>query len=202
MIRRPGHPKLSARPTPSGNHGAHGDQDKAVWFNEYGWNAAPEDLCPEQLIWQRVTSNNRPTTPCEAYARPTGVALGGHLHIWYFRQVGNIASDRPDYYFRMVDPDFTPRQVYLAVQDATQQQREVGQGLYQEMNAATKAVRELGADHKARGRRAIGVAIEYAWRQYHAGLPRPDGGPRDTTRPGRRPGAGDSGWATCGLAAA
>lgn len=117
----------------------YGDGDKAVWFNEYGWNAAPEDMDPDKLLWQRVSEQE------QADYTLRGIRLAreewpwaGAFMIWYFRQVGNISPDDPEYYFRMVDPDFTPRPVYLAVQDATQRQREVGQGLYQEMNAAIK----------------------------------------------------------------
>lgn len=115
----------------------YGDSGKAVWFNEYGWNAAPEDMAPEKLIWHRVTEQQ------QAEYTLRGIALAreqwpwaGAFMIWYFRQVGNLSPDEAEYYFRMVDTDFTPRQVYLAVKDATEQQREVGHGLYQEMNAA------------------------------------------------------------------
>jgi hypothetical protein len=117
----------------------YGDHDKAVWFNEYGWNAAPEAMSPDKLVWQRVSEQQ------QAEYTVRGIRLAreewpwaGTFLIWYFRQVGHIAPDDPEYYFRMVDPDFTPRQVFMAVQDATQQQREVGQGVYQEMNAAMK----------------------------------------------------------------
>jgi hypothetical protein len=32
-----------------------GDADKAIWFNEYGWNASPEDFPEDQLVWERVS---------------------------------------------------------------------------------------------------------------------------------------------------
>ncbi|MBC7237093.1 MAG: hypothetical protein H5T69_14730, partial [Chloroflexi bacterium] len=37
----------------------YGDADKPVWFNEYGWNAAPPDFPPERLIWGRVTEKQQ-----------------------------------------------------------------------------------------------------------------------------------------------
>jgi hypothetical protein len=44
----------------------------------------------------------------------------GVFNIWYFRQAGDIfREDREDYYFRMVDPRFTPRPLYNAVKEAT-----------------------------------------------------------------------------------
>jgi hypothetical protein len=97
------------------------DGGKAVWFNEYGWNAAPEDFGDEALIWKQVSE--------EAQAEYTlqGVEYGrthwpwaGVFNIWYFRQTGQqYLPEDAAYYFRMVDPDFTPRRVYDAVQDAT-----------------------------------------------------------------------------------
>jgi len=116
-----------------------GDAGKAVWFNEYGWNASPPDMSPEKLIWGRVTEQQ------QADYTLRGIRLAreewpwaGVFMIWYFRQVGNIPPDDPEYYFRMVDPDFTPRQVYFAVRDASEQHREAGQGVYQELNPAVR----------------------------------------------------------------
>lgn len=95
---------------------SHGDSHKPIWFNEYGWNAAPAEFRTEMLVWSRVTE--------EEQARYT---VGGmdwaHEHwpwagvfcIWYFRQVGDVPETRADYYFRMVDTDFTPRLLYEAV---------------------------------------------------------------------------------------
>ncbi|NLT74029.1 MAG: hypothetical protein GXX94_07525 [Chloroflexi bacterium] len=117
----------------------YGDEGKAVWFNEYGWNAAPASMPAGELVWQRVTEQQQADYTLRGIrlAREEWPWAGAFL-IWYFRQVGNIPPDSAEYYFRMVDPDFTPRQVHLAVQDATKAQQEVGLGLYQEMNAAVR----------------------------------------------------------------
>jgi len=118
----------------------YGDDNKAVWFNEYGWNAAPESMPAEQLIWKRVNEKQ------QAEYTLRGIELArrewpwaGAFMIWYFRQVGHIPADRAEYYFGMVDPEFTPRPVYLAVQEATMsQQRAAGPGYYQETNPSVK----------------------------------------------------------------
>lgn len=101
----------------------YGDCDKAIWFSEYGWNAAPADFPPARLIWQRVTEEQ------QAGYTVRGIELArsqwswaGVFNIWYFRQVGNIPPERPDYYFRMVDVDFTPRLLYDAVREVTSKQ--------------------------------------------------------------------------------
>lgn len=97
------------------------DDDKAIWFNEYGWNAAPESFSEEQLIWKRVSEEE------QAEYTLQGIELAqrewpwaGVFNIWYFRQTGQqYTPDDAAYYFRVVDVDFTPRRVYDAVQDAT-----------------------------------------------------------------------------------
>jgi hypothetical protein len=99
----------------------YGDENKAVWFNEYGWNAAPETFDEDDLIWERVSEEE------QAEYTLRGIELAhrdwpwaGVFNIWYFRQTGQQYSpDDAAYYFRVVDVDFTPRRVYDAIQDAT-----------------------------------------------------------------------------------
>ena len=99
----------------------YGDDGKAIWFNEYGWNAAPDSFSDEQLIWERVSEEEQ----AEYTLRGIEYAgahwpWAGVFNIWYFRQTGQqYTPDEAAYYFRMVDVDFTPRRVYDAVQDAT-----------------------------------------------------------------------------------
>lgn len=93
------------------------DADKAIWFNEYGWNASPPEFPPDRLIWSRVDEAEQ----AEWTAR--GIEFAdenwdwfGVANIWYFRHVGNISPQSSDYYFRLVDVEFTPRDVYREVQ--------------------------------------------------------------------------------------
>ncbi|MCL4508867.1 MAG: beta-galactosidase [Chloroflexi bacterium] len=99
-----------------------GDGNKAMWFNEYGWNASPKEMPPDQLIWGRVTREQQATYTVQ------GIELAkkqypyvGVVNIWYFRQVGSIPKTDSAYYFDMVDPDFNPELVYGAVRDAAAQ---------------------------------------------------------------------------------
>jgi hypothetical protein len=121
----------------------YGDADKAIWFNEYGWNAAPETFSSKELIWKRVTEAD------QARFTVQGIELArrqwpwaGVFGIWYFRQPGFIPPDQADYYFRLVDVDFTPRLVYLAVQADTRRYGVAGPGLFQETNPAVQADRD------------------------------------------------------------
>jgi hypothetical protein len=115
-----------------------GDGGKPIWFNEFGWNASPADFPDDQLIWERVSEEQQAQYTVEAveYARENW-PWAGVFNIWFFRQVGNIPPDRSDYYFRMVDVDFTPRLVYYAVKEATRVYEEPAvPGYYQESNPA------------------------------------------------------------------
>ncbi len=116
----------------------HGDSGQPIWFNEYGWNASPEDFPKEQLIWQRVSEEEQAefTVRGIEYARANW-PWAGVFNIWYFRQVGGISPDRSEYYFRMVDVDFTPRLVYHVVKQTTEELfGPVWPGYYQETNPA------------------------------------------------------------------
>ncbi|MHB0857345.1 MAG: hypothetical protein ACYC5M_07215 [Anaerolineae bacterium] len=115
----------------------HGDADKAIWFNEYGWNAAPEGMARDKLVWGRVSEQQ------QADYTVRGIELArrewpwaGVFFVWYFRQVGNVPVDHAEYYFRLVDVDFTPRPVYLALQAAAARLGPAGLGLHQETSHA------------------------------------------------------------------
>jgi hypothetical protein len=122
----------------------YGDEGKAIWFNEYGWNAAPETLGDEALLWKRVTEEQ------QAEYTLQGIELAraewpwaGVFNIWYFRQTGQPYTPADAaYYFRMVDVDFTPRRVYDAVQDATRSLSVAPPGHFEETNPAV--VTEIG----------------------------------------------------------
>jgi hypothetical protein len=114
------------------------DLDKAVWLNEYGWNAAPETFADEALIWERVTEEK------QAEYTLLGIEYGrgewpwaGVFNIWYFRQTGQQYSpDDAAYFFRMVDVDFTPRRIFDVVQDATSVLSVASSGHSEESNPA------------------------------------------------------------------
>lgn len=117
------------------------DEDKAVWFNEYGWNAAPVHFTDEQLIWERVTEEQQAEYTLRGieYARSEW-PWAGVFNIWYFRQTGQqYTPAEAAYYFRMVDVDFTPRRVYDAVEDATGPLYVASPGYLEETNPAVEA---------------------------------------------------------------
>ncbi len=119
----------------------YGDDDKAVWFNEYGWNAAPAYFDEEALVWERVSEEKQAEYTLRGIelARRTW-PWAGVFNIWYFRQTGQqYTPNDAAYYFRMVDVDFTPRRVYDAVQDATSTLFVATAGHFEETNPAVLA---------------------------------------------------------------
>jgi len=115
----------------------YGDANKAVWINEYGWNAAPPDFSKEQLLWGRVPEQQQAEYTLRGIQQArANWSWVGVFNIWYFRQVGDIPPDRADYYFRMVDVDFTPRLVYQRLKEVATFPQVAQPGLHQETNIA------------------------------------------------------------------
>ena len=119
----------------------HGDDNKPVWFNEYGWNTAPADLPREELKWGRVSEEQQAQWTVEGfdYARREW-PWAGVICIWYFRQVGEqqYPPTSAEYYFRMVNVDFTPQPVYTAIQKATTSLGTASPGRYEESAAPVR----------------------------------------------------------------
>lgn len=94
-----------------------GDSNKAVWFNEYGWNSSPDDIT--NVPWGRVTAEEQGdyTVRGIQYARQNW-PWAGVFTIWYLRQVGDIPRTTSEYYFGLVDPDFRKSVAYDHIQAA------------------------------------------------------------------------------------
>jgi polysaccharide biosynthesis protein PslG len=112
------------------------DGDKPIWLTEYGWNAAPESIEDDSLEWGRVSEQEQ----AEWTAR--GIRWMseqwdwfGVASTWYFRQVGNIPPDSPEYYFAMVELEFTPRPIYLELREDARAARIALPGTYGPMEA-------------------------------------------------------------------
>ncbi len=94
-----------------------GDTDRPIWFDEYAWNDSPETLAKEERdFWRHVTPQQQAAWTVQGidYARKNW-PWAGVISIWYFRQVGDIPPEKAEYYFGMVNPDFTTQPVYQSV---------------------------------------------------------------------------------------
>jgi hypothetical protein len=93
-----------------------GDAHKAIWLSELSWNALPpeSDLPP---VYGRVTPEQQGRYTALAYARMQREWpwLGVGFY-WFFKQADDRERDiNPQYYFRMVEPDFSLLPVYHAL---------------------------------------------------------------------------------------
>lgn len=96
---------------------ANGDGDKSIWIGEMNANAAPND--PEIAdvgAYGQVTLEEQARYAPLAYERMmeewpwVGVA-----NFWFFKRPDDRERNQAMYYFRMVEPDFTPMPVYGAM---------------------------------------------------------------------------------------
>jgi hypothetical protein len=97
-----------------------GDAHKPIWLSELSWNAVPpESGIPP--IYGQVSPEQQGQYTALAYQRiqKEWPWLGVGFY-WFFKQADEREKeDNPQYYFRMVEPDFTPMPVYSAIQQQT-----------------------------------------------------------------------------------
>ena len=110
----------------------HGDGDKPIWATEVGWNALPEDF-PAFPNYGRVTLEKQAEYATQAYARASREwPWMGVMNYWFFRRPSDSEKGQTWYYFRLVEPDFTPLPVYNALTEWMHRPPAVGLGFHQE----------------------------------------------------------------------
>jgi hypothetical protein len=109
-----------------------GDADKALWATEVGWNAVPQDF-PAFPTYGRVTLEQQARYAVQAYQRAQQEwPWMGVLNYWFFKRATDTETGQVFYYFRMVEPDFTPLPVYEAMKAYANRPPEVYPGYHQE----------------------------------------------------------------------
>jgi hypothetical protein len=99
---------------------ANGDAAKPIWIGEMAWNPVPDasivaDI-KNRLNYGQVSEEQAARYPVEGYQRAKQEwPFVGVISYWYFKRPGDSEKDQSFYYFRMADPDFTPRPVYDAI---------------------------------------------------------------------------------------
>lgn len=99
-----------------------GDAHKPIWLSELSWNALPPDSGLPPLFGQ-VTLEQQARYAVLAYQRmqQEWPWLGVGFY-WFFKQADDRErGSNPQYYFRMVEPDFTPLPVYEAIKTQANQ---------------------------------------------------------------------------------
>lgn len=109
-----------------------GDAHKAIWLSELGWNAVPPEsgISP---VYGQVTPEQQGRYAALAYQRmeQEWPWLGVGFY-WFFKQADDRErASNPQYYFRMVEPDFTAMPVYQAMTEQTHQPPVMYQGWHQ-----------------------------------------------------------------------
>ena len=113
-----------------------GDAHKATWVSEMGWSALPQDF-PAPAVHGRVTEERQARYTAAAYRRiQEEWPWVGVVFYWYFRHVSDEKRGDINYYFRMVEPDFTPLPVYFSVKELAQSEPVMGYGRHQEDHRA------------------------------------------------------------------
>ncbi|MBN1991418.1 MAG: cellulase family glycosylhydrolase [Anaerolineae bacterium] len=99
-----------------------GDAHKSIWLSELGWNAVPpESGIPP--VYGQVTLEQQGRYAALAYQRMQKEwPWAGVGFYWFFKQADEREKEsNPQYYFRMVEPDFTPLPVYESIKQQTGQ---------------------------------------------------------------------------------
>ncbi len=99
---------------------ANGDAEKPIWISEMNWNPVPG---PEEVPdiagrynYGQVTEEQQARWVPLAYERARlEWPWVGVINYWYFKPASDYERNQSFYYFRMVEPDFTPLPVYEAM---------------------------------------------------------------------------------------
>lgn len=93
----------------------HGDADKAIWISEVGWNTPPADM---GAFFGRTTEEQRAHYAVQLYRRAQQEwPWVGVINYWFLKRATDTEKDQPFYYFRLMEPDFTPYPAYESLSD-------------------------------------------------------------------------------------
>jgi hypothetical protein len=107
-----------------------GDAHKAIWISEMNWNALPSDH-PSPPYYGRVSPEQQARYAVEAYRRAqTEWPWVGVTNFWFFKRASDAEQDQAWYYFRMMEPDFTPFPVYESLRSYATQSPVMYQGFH------------------------------------------------------------------------
>lgn len=92
-----------------------GDAEKPIWISEMGWNVVPEGI---EARFGRVTEAQQARYAVEAYERAQAEWPWVQVvNYWFLKRPADWEQDQSWYYFRLLEPDFTPLPVYTALAD-------------------------------------------------------------------------------------
>ena len=150
-----------------------GDEAKPIWISEMNWCAVPEGM---PAPYGRVSEEQQARYAVEAYQRLQAEwSWVGVANFWFFKRADDSERDQAWYYFRMVEPDFTPLPVYQAMKEYANRPPVMYPGYHQEDHWAVRyeGEWETVADGRAvlgayRRSREAGAGVSFAF--HGAGL--------------------------------
>jgi polysaccharide biosynthesis protein PslG len=91
----------------------HGDGTKPVWITEMGWDSPPQDM---PAPYGRIDEAGRARYTVAAYERMAQEwPWVGPAFVWFFRRPDFAWHQRPEGYFRLVEPDWNLTPTYTAL---------------------------------------------------------------------------------------
>jgi hypothetical protein len=115
-----------------------GDAHKPIWLSEMAWNAVPLELGIPPL-YGHVSPEQQARYAVLAYQRiQEEWPWLGVANYWFLKQATDqeLHDSNPQYFFRLLEPDFTPMPVYEALKEANTQPPVMYRGYHQEDHRA------------------------------------------------------------------
>lgn len=93
---------------------ANGDANKSIWISEAAWNPQPDDPNIIQngafgIVTEEEAARYMPLAYQRAQEEWPWI---GNISYWFFKRPADYEKNQAFYYFRMVEPDFTPLPIY------------------------------------------------------------------------------------------
>jgi hypothetical protein len=99
-----------------------GDAHKPIWLSEMGWNTVPAGLPPD---FGQVSQVQQAKYAVEAYERvQADWPWLGVVYYWFFKRAAP-QEEQTFYYFRAMEPDFTPLPVWEALAGYGREEQQV-----------------------------------------------------------------------------
>ena len=97
---------------------ANGDEEKPIWISEIAWNPVPNDPTISGLeTYGQVTMEQAAEWAPLAYERAIEEwPYVGVMNYWFLKRPSDNEANQSWYYFRIVEPDWTPTPVYYSLQ--------------------------------------------------------------------------------------
>jgi hypothetical protein len=109
-----------------------GDAHKPIWASEVGWNALPRNF-DGFPYYGRVSEQLQAQYSAQAYRlAQLEWPWMGVMNYWFFKRASDHEKDQAFYYFRMMEPDFSPHPVYEALKEQATSPPILGLGYHQE----------------------------------------------------------------------